>query len=71
MEVHTVLSEGLHIPLSVLSHCTMGQVGLSMGVYYPWESTVHGSPLSMGAHCPAVYELVFNILFHSSPVNFS
>ena len=27
-------SEGLHIPLSIPSHCTMEQVGLSMGVHY-------------------------------------
>ena len=26
---------GLHIPLSVLSHCTMGRVGLSMEVHCP------------------------------------
>ena len=31
----TVPSKGHHIPLSVLSHCTMGQVGLSMGVHCP------------------------------------
>ena len=31
----TVPSEGPHIPLSVLSHSTMGQVGLSMGVHCP------------------------------------
>ena len=31
----TVPPEGPHIPLSVLSHCTMGQVGLSMGVHCP------------------------------------
>ena len=31
----TAPPEGHHIPLSVLSHCTMGQVGLSMGVHCP------------------------------------
>ena len=31
----TVPPKGPHIPLSVLSHCTMGQVGLSMGVHWP------------------------------------
>ena len=31
----TVPPEWPHIPLSVLSHCTMGQVGLSMGVHCP------------------------------------
>ena len=31
----TVPPEGPHVPLSVLSHCTMGQVGLSMGVHCP------------------------------------
>ena len=31
----TVPAQGPHIPLSVLSHCTMGRVGLSMGVHCP------------------------------------
>ena len=31
----TVPHEDPHITLSVLSHCTMGQVGLSMGVHCP------------------------------------
>ena len=31
----TVPPEGPHTPLSVLSHCTMGQVGLSIGVHCP------------------------------------
>ena len=31
----TVPPEGYHIPLSVLSHSAMGQVGLSMGVHCP------------------------------------
>ena len=48
----TVPPEGPHIPLSVLSHCTMGQVGLSVGVRCPtWGTpypTVHPIPLYHG-----------------------
>ena len=40
----TVPPSGPHIPLPVLSHCTMGQVGLSMGVHCP----------SLGAPYPTV-----------------
>ena len=54
--------EGTHIPLSVLSHCTMGQVGLSMGIHCPTNillsvlshCTVGQVGLSVGIHCPTL-----------------
>ena len=56
----TVPSEGPHIPLSVLSHSTMGEVGLSMGVHCPSlrapisHCTMGQVGLSMGVHCPSL-----------------
>ena len=49
----TVPHEDPHIPLSVLSHCTMGQVGLSMGVHCPtwWASYPTVCPISLHYMC--------------------
>ena len=52
----TVPPEDPHITLSVLSHCTMGQVGLSMGVHCPtWLVLSHCTMGHiMGVHCPVL-----------------
>ena len=82
----TVPPEGHHIPLSVLSHCTMGQVGLSMGVHCPtWGPpypTVRPIPLYHGtggivhgsplSHLRAPYPTVRPIpLYHGTTSNYN